>query len=144
MRCILVATDGSAGADRAVDYAANMPHTYGAELLIVNVIGHDLPEEIFARFTHAQQVWMTELLESSAAHKLAVARGRAQRLGVSKVLLESRTGDVAQTVIEVARERAADAIVVGKRGTGRVAGLLLGSISQKLVSLAPYPVIVIP
>jgi nucleotide-binding universal stress UspA family protein len=34
--------------------------------------------------------------------------------------------------------------VVGKRGTGRIIGLLVGSISQKLVSLAPIPVTVIP
>jgi nucleotide-binding universal stress UspA family protein len=34
--------------------------------------------------------------------------------------------------------------MVGKRGVGRVGGLLLGSISQKLASLAALPVIVIP
>ena len=35
-------------------------------------------------------------------------------------------------------------IVVGKRDVGRIAGLLLGSISQKIVSLAPKPVTVVP
>jgi nucleotide-binding universal stress UspA family protein len=49
-----------------------------------------------------------------------------------------------QTIIDIAQEKQADAIVVGRRGAGRIAGLLLGSVSQKLVSLVPLPVIVIP
>ena len=40
MKRILVATDGSDGADRAVAYAAHLATTVGAELLIVNVIGN--------------------------------------------------------------------------------------------------------
>ena len=59
---IIVATDGSDGGDRAVDYAAAAANTYDAELIIVNVIGHELPEEVFVRFTHAQQAWVEELL----------------------------------------------------------------------------------
>ena len=53
-------------------------------------------------------------------------------------------GYVAQTIIEIAPEKDADVIVVGKHGKGRIAGLLLGSVSQKLVSLAPRPVTVVP
>jgi nucleotide-binding universal stress UspA family protein len=143
MKRILVATDGSEGANYAVDYAAHWAKDNGADLLIVNVIG-GLPDQLLRSFTHAQHAWLDELLESLAAETLAKARGRARGIGVGAVQLESRIGEVAQTIIDIAQEKQADAIVVGRRGAGRIAGLLLGSVSQKLVSLAPLPVIVIP
>jgi nucleotide-binding universal stress UspA family protein len=143
MNRILVATDGSEDADRAVDYAAHRAKAEGAELVIANVTG-GLPESVFKTFTRAQQTWFEELLSSASADTLAEARMRAQNIGVSSIHLESRTGEIAQTIIDIARRRHADTIVVGKRGTGRVAGLLLGSVSQKLVSLSPVPVVVVP
>ena len=145
MSRILVATDGSEGADRAVDYAARRAKADGAELLIVNVIGgYGLPDKVFMAFTRDQHVWLKELLASESAQTLTAARDRARKAGVTTILLESRTGEVAQTIIEIAQEQKADAIVVGKRGTGRVAGVLLGSVSQKLVVLSPFPLTVIP
>jgi nucleotide-binding universal stress UspA family protein len=145
MARILVATDGSEGADRAVDYAAQRAKADGAELLIVNVIGgYGLPDKVTRAFSHAQHVWLEELLQSLSTQMLTNARERAQQAGAATILLEQRSGEVAQTIIDVAREKAADIIIVGKRGTGRIAGLLLGSVSQKLVSLAPCPVTVVP
>jgi len=52
--------------------------------------------------------------------------------------------DPAEAIIEAARREHADAIIVGRRGRGQLAGLLLGSVSQKVVSLAPCTVIVVP
>lgn len=142
---ILVATDGSEGGDRAVDYAAQRAKTDGAELLIVNVVGgYGLPDKVFRAFTESQQQWLMELLESLSAEILTKARERALAAGAPAVLIESRSGHVSPTIIEIAHEKSAAGIVVGKRGTGRVAGLLLGSVSQKLVSLAPVPVTVVP
>ena len=144
MKRILVATDGSDGAHRAVDYAAHLAKDNGADLLIVNVIGGGLPEALFGRITNAQQVWLKELFESESGEILTKARDRAKNIGVTMVQLESRSGDAAQTIIKIAREKEADTIILGKRGTGRIGGLLLGSVSQKLVSLAPLPVTVVP
>jgi nucleotide-binding universal stress UspA family protein len=145
MRRILVVTDGSAGADRALEYAARLAKQEGADLVIVNVIGgYDLQHTVFKALTHAQQAWFEELLQSIAAELLTKARDRARSAGASVIQLESRSGDVAQTIIDIAQERQADLIVVGKRGAGFVAGLLIGSVSQKLVGLAPLPVTVVP
>ncbi len=145
MTLILVATDGSDGADRAVDYAAHLAKAESAELLIVNVIGgYGLPDKVTRAFTHAQNAWLEEMLQSLSAQMLTKARDRVRGAGVGAILLESRSGDVAQTIIDIAQEKSVDVIVVGKRGTGRIGGLLLGSVSQKLVSLAACPVTVVP
>lgn len=145
MKRILVAIDGSEGANRAVDYAAHWAKDVGADLLVVNVIGgYGLPDTLVRRFSHAQQAWLDELLTSMSAEMLTKARDRARDAGVAVIQLESRSGDVAETLIEIAREKEVDVIVAGKRGTGRLAGLLLGSVSQKLVSFAPVPVTIVP
>lgn len=145
MKRILVATDGSESADRAVDYAAHLTKNEGADLLIVNVVGgYGLPDKAFLRFSQGEQVWLDELLELLSAETLKKAADRARAVGVAAIQLKSRKGDVAQTVIDIGREKKADVIVVGKRGPGVVARLLLGSVSQKLASLADRPVTVIP
>jgi nucleotide-binding universal stress UspA family protein len=44
--------------------------------------------------------------------------------------------------VRVARDEGVDFIVMGTRGRGRVAGLLIGSVAQRVVHLAPMPVLV--
>lgn len=143
MKRILVATDGSEGAGHAVDYAARWAKSAGSKLLIVNIIGN-LPERLLRSFTHAQHAWLDELLGSLSAEILARARERALSAGVGAIELDSRSGETAPTIISIAQEKGAEAIVVGRRGVGQVTGLMLGSVSQKLVSLAPLPVTVVP
>jgi nucleotide-binding universal stress UspA family protein len=144
MKRVLVATDGSEGAERAVDYAARLAKSNAAELLIVNIVGFELPDRLIREFTRSQHAWLDELLLSISAETLQKAADRARSLGATTIHRESRAGETAQTIIDIAQEKQVDIIVVGKRGAGRVAGLLLGSISQKLVSLAPLPVTVVP
>lgn len=145
MNRVLVATDGSEAADRAVEYAAGLAKREEANLVIANIIGgYGLPDKAMLRLTQSEQAWLKEFLESLSAETLTKARERARVAGAPTVQLESRTGDVAKSLIEIAQEKAADVIVVGKRGASLVERLLLGSVSDKLVKLAPLPVIVVP
>ncbi len=50
----------------------------------------------------------------------------------------------AQIIAEIAKLIHADVIIVGTRGHGPVSGLLVGSVAQRLLHLAPCPVLVIP
>ena len=82
-----------------------------------------------------------ELLETRI---LVEAKERAQSIGVAKVRTSSGSGDVTEAIMDMARRERSDIIVVGRRGRGQLTGLLLGSVSQKLVSLAPCLVLVVP
>ncbi len=142
MRSIVVATDGSEGADRAIDMAAALAKATGARLLLLTV-GDDLDREGIEELARAEG-GIGEALDLIAAGILQRGRERALRQGLSSAETQTQWGDPAEAIIRIAKEVDADAIVVGRRGRGRLAGLVLGSVSQKLVSLAPCAVMVVP
>jgi nucleotide-binding universal stress UspA family protein len=85
-----------------------------------------------------------DVAEVAAGSTLFAARERAQHAGATKIEVHAEVGDPTEAILRTAKSRNVDAIVIGRRGRGRLAGLLLGSVSQKLVSLAPCSVLVVP
>lgn len=142
MRNIMVATDGSDGANRAVDIAAELAKSLNAGLSIVTV-GRPLRAEELADFIRIEGD-QANPAETLAQRNLFEAERRAQQAGISSPKTHLVWGDPTQGIIEAVRHDKADTIVVGRRGRGRLSGLLLGSVSQKLCSLAPCVVIVAP
>lgn len=142
MQRIMVATDGSAGGNRAIDTAAALAKSGGADLTIITVGGNISGAELRKLADSAGDLSRT--METSAEGILALARKRALRIGVRNVALQTGWGDPAEIIIDAARRGKVDMLVVGRRGRGRLSGLLLGSVSQKLASLAPCVVVVVP
>lgn len=143
MKRILVATDGSECADRAIDAAADLAKTTGAELVLVTVeqgyLRGDLEE-----FRWAENASVEEILNAVSEEILKGASDRAARQGVRASRTHAGLGDASSFILETAEREKVDMIVVGKRGKGRLTGLLLGSVSQKLVSLPHCSVLVVP
>jgi nucleotide-binding universal stress UspA family protein len=141
MQHILPATDGSKSAARATAGAADLARAMGGRLSILTV-GESLSEDV-KRFARAEGS-VADALEGFSDRLLQQARTAAEKVGVSAIHIQSGWGDPAEVIIEFAMQEKVDTIVVGRRGRGRLTGLLLGSVSQKLVSLAPCAVVVVP
>jgi nucleotide-binding universal stress UspA family protein len=165
MRHIVAATDGSDTADRAIDFAADLAGKFAADLVLIHVISASMPAPGGTGIAHPagdlradlrapirslrapigmENVSLPEVLTDAANDILAKAKGRAEARGAKRVDTELRTGEPAEMILSFAKEQEADIIVLGKRGRGRLAGLLFGSISQKVAMLAPCAVIVVP
>ena len=143
MKVIIAATDGSEGAERAVSVAADLAKAVDAKLLLVNVGQSGLSQKQL-RTIGRLQLTEGDALEGISDRILAKANALARARGAAKVETMSSAGDPAEALIKVAKDVHADAVVVGRRGLGQLKGLLLGSVSQKLASLAPCMAIIVP
>lgn len=149
MRRILVAIDGSEAASKALDLAADLATARGASVLVLHVVPREpVPPELEA-FARAEGIPIEEEVGRwSEARRLgdALTREAAERLrakGVGEVETLVEEGTPARAVVEVARGRAVDAIVVGSRGRGGLLGALLGSVAQRVAQEAPCTCIIV-
>jgi len=139
---ILVATDGSEPALHAVAYAARlvglMPSASNAVTLI------SVHDDVGLR--HAKSYVGSEAvagyLRDLSEEELAPARKLLEAAGVRHAV-ETRTGHVAQQIVDCAEAGAFDLIVLGAKGRGAVSDLLLGSVAQRVLATAKQAVLLV-
>ena len=133
---IVWATDGSAAADHALPYAKALAEGDGHTLVAVH------SKEVFhGRAAGYPVLADDEELEAKILRQ--VAEAREEGLNATFELVGDVPG-AAHVIADTARKLDADMIVVGTRGHTRVAGLLLGSVTQRLLHIAPCPVLAVP
>lgn len=135
---ILVSVDGSDHALRAVQKAAELARRIKPTELRV-VVAYD-PIPVYLGEPNMQIVITNRTGDAEEIMKNAVQEIGEVPCPVHTELLE---GSPAEAIIEVATAQKSDLIVMGSRGLGRLAGLLLGSTSQKVVAHAPCPVLIV-
>lgn len=147
MQRIVAAVDQAEPSLRAAGMAADLAGKYNAELVLLTVardVGAPDPGmEAFAEMEHLRDP-LPALHVEAVREQLATLRDELMLKGAPKVAVEAVAGDPAEQIISFAKDGRADLIVLGSRGHGRLAGLLLGSVAQKVVALAPCPVLVVP
>jgi nucleotide-binding universal stress UspA family protein len=134
---ILVPVDGSPGSEKGLAYASMLASITRAELVVV--VAYDPPLTVRRRGILQAQAAKSEMEEDAKelareAAELLTKRGHDARAVVVR-------GDPVEAILEIADSEGADMIVMGRRGLGRLAGLLLGSVSERVARHAGIPVL---
>jgi nucleotide-binding universal stress UspA family protein len=135
-KTIVLAVDGSESSDRAVAYAGDLARQAGGRIVAVHV-----KELIAGRYAGPVHVDEDELQ--------AKIRRQLKELSDSGVTVAiemhaTMTGGPAPLIADAAAREQADVIVTGTRGHTALAGVIVGSVAQRLIHLSPCPVLVVP
>ncbi len=137
---ILVAVDDSDFAPHAADVGIDLAKSLHAKLAFVTVFDPSVGPGAAWGFPADR---LTEMSERTSEQLVRAFRERASTSMRSKVSEFVESGTPALKIIEVAKQWSADLIVMGSHGRGKIGGLILGSVSQAVLHLAPCPVLVV-
>jgi nucleotide-binding universal stress UspA family protein len=136
---ILVPTDFSEYADYALDYAIELAKTFQARLTVLYVLHLSSLALGEAPPTVLADIW--EAMETNAQQQMQMALARVQEAGLQgdSAIVE---GIPFQAILDTAKDKEADLIVMGTHGRTGLTHALMGSVAEKVVRLAPCPVLV--
>ena len=135
-KTIVVGLDGSDGAKHAMEYAVELARRDGAGLVLAHV-----EQEIVGKGGGPIQADEPEVqAEIDRRAKELSSEGVETRVEKSSIFV----GGPGAVLARIADEEEADLIVVGTRGHGAAAGVILGSVAHRLLHLASQPVLVVP
>lgn len=135
---ILFATDFSADARRAQEYAIRLAGAWGAELEVLHVI--EAPHEVSA---DAESFAMMERSRTAAAQQLEEVRDDLARRGIParvRLLL----GIPGEHIRQAVREKDMDLLVLGVQGRHNLLYGLIGKTAERLIHEGPCPVLAVP
>jgi len=147
-RHILAPVDGSSTSSRAVAHAAEMAMRDGAKLTILHVsrdrpyarLHADLAELEKLEHIHVSE-W--EAMRAIGENLVGADAVRARSAGVKEVATEVRQGHPAGVIKDFVKANDIDLIVMGSRGLSDLPGLLLGSVSHRVLHLVEVPVMMV-
>jgi nucleotide-binding universal stress UspA family protein len=134
-KTVVWATDGSETSQRALPYARALAN--GGRLVVVHVC------ELLVGRLGGQPAYSDDD-DTERAIREQVEGLREEGVDVSLQLVTTLDTNAAPALAKAASQANADVIVVGTRGNAPLAGLVLGSVTQRLLHLAPCPVFAVP
>ena len=135
-KTIVLALDGSDGSRRAIPVAVELAKRDNAKMVIAHV-----EQDIIGKGGGPIQATEDEIqAEVRRQAKELSGEGIETSVEIRSVML----GGPAHVIEEISDEAGADLIVAGTRGHSPVAGLLLGSVTQRLLHIARRPVLAVP
>ena len=138
---ILIPVDGSPASLRALDFAVQRLVRGEGDLLVLLYV-QNLGSADIANFSAAIPDFISDAASQASTVALRDAIGKCEGSGIAFKSI-ARTGPIAGTISEVAREESVGQIVMGTRGLGGFQGLLLGSVATQVIHLAEVPITLI-
>lgn len=137
-KIILVPVDGSEQSRKAIEFAADWARNHDHTLHLVHIPEPPAGEETMVLGGANVTLYSSrEELEAAGRTVLEASEGLAREQGMERVETSVEVGDPARKIVAKAEEINADMIVLGSRGLGNWKSLLLGSVSHKVMNLAP-------
>ncbi len=134
---IVLAIDGSNHAIKAQSVEKELTRIHEAKLFVVHV--YPSLSDLLG-FKEYSSIATHRIANAQKILDKAVEELTSDNIDVEPELLE---GPTAEAILHVANTRKADLIIMGARGLGTLAGLVLGSVSQKVLQHATCPVLVV-
>ncbi|MAC82070.1 MAG: universal stress protein [Rhodobacteraceae bacterium] len=143
---IVVGVDGSEASEKAIRIACDLAQKYKAGLHLVH---SPQPETAVyataavAGFPAVAEMPTQEELDQAGEEVMKLALATAAEAGQPDVQTHMLRGDPADQLIDCAERVGADLIVTGRRGLGNLAGIVLGSTSQRIAHHAKCAVLTV-
>ncbi len=139
---ILIPTDGSELAGKAVKHGTNLAKYFGAKVILLTVT---TPYHIFTletRMVEDTPAEYTKEVQADAAKLLALAAETAKAAEVACDTVQVDHEHVYQAIIDTAKSKGCDLIVMASHGRRGVSALVLGSVTVKVLTHSGIPVLV--
>lgn len=142
-RRILFCTDFSENADRAFVFAVNAAvRNTGCELHLLHVIPEP-PAQFWKGYIYEADEDVDARAWREIDAKLSETYRTRAPAGVNLIAV-LRIGEAGRRILEYAREKDIDLIVIGRQGAGKVGRILFGNVAERVMRNAECPVLVIP
>jgi nucleotide-binding universal stress UspA family protein len=143
LKNILVATDFSEPSDAALMYGRELAGRFGATLHLLHAVQNIyigiLGAENFTAFAPDLQ----QQIEDDARRRVNELVIDSDNSGPATVTAVVTSNSPALSIIDYARDHHIDVIVMGTHGRGALAHLMMGSVAERVVRLAPCPVLTV-
>jgi len=131
---VLVAVDGSESSNVAADHAFELQKSYGSKVQVLSVA--DVPDHLYGLDPSVAQ-GMIDI----ARRNLEDVSKRIANIGENAEMV-LREGEPAKIIAEIAEKTHVGMIIVGSHGRTRLRRLLMGSVTERVIGLAPCPILV--
>jgi nucleotide-binding universal stress UspA family protein len=140
-RHILIPTDGSESAERAVTHGLLLSKFVGAKVTII-IVEEGLPAWLsYAGVAEASAAYAEQIKEHAASVLNRVASA-AQQAGVPCDTVQVEDVQPYEAIIATAKDRGCDLIVMSSRGRSGLSAMVLGSVTSKVLTHTKTPVLV--